>query len=967
MADLLERVRASLAGRYTIERELGRGGMAAVYLARDLKHDRPVALKVLHSELAASVGAERFLREIQVTAHLTHPNILPLLDSGRADEFLYYVTPYVEGESLRSRLHREKQLPVDEALRLSREIAGALDYAHRHQIVHRDIKPENILLEEGQAVVADFGIARALQAAEGENLTETGVTLGTATYMSPEQATADQLDGRSDIYSLGCVLYEMLAGEPPYSGPTAQAIIAKRFSEPIPHVRTLRETVSEAVAQALQKALARAPSDRFATASEMASALAGVSPSRGVPSGRSWRMPSVAAGAVVVIAVAAWMISRGHSAPTMPGNTLAVLPFRVAGPDSGVWREGLVDLLSINLDGAPGVRVIAPRTVLSRWNADVGRRAAVVDQDAALGVARAVGARFALTGSLVGGTRSVRLSAGIRDLQRGTDFGIEQVEGSADSVPALVDRLTVLLLRAGLVSDSAALPSFDLARPTTTSLVALKAFLAGERFFRRAQPREAEAEFKHAVAADSTFALAWYRLSAATGWTHSPHLPESTAFDSAALRFAERLPVREALTLQASAAINDWRPDAITRLQDLVARYPEDAEAWYLLGDAYFHLGHFSFLPLDSIVHPLQRAIALDSSFSPAYLHLVEYAFRQGDSATARTLIDRLRRMTPESPKTVGLTLAYALSWGTARERTAAEAVLDTAETLALLTAKHAVNWAPDLAEPTLRAARALVGQRRHPAADRGNAYSGITVVYANRGWIGRADAVWDSAIALLGWPPQWKDGLTVLGALHGYPHAGVEGAAAALGARSRLWPWERTAFGVYAASRGRWEDFRRAVAGLEGVRAGSDKECATGLARALRHFAAAKRAGNPREAEAAFRQADVAVSTSGCYWGDRLIAEDLIRYQALLAAFSAGHLDPAARWVSGMSPGSGWPTAAPLEFWHGRIAEARGDRPEARLHYERFVRWWADADPELRPWWEEGRAALARVTAEPR
>src|SRR5205823_1731670 len=314
-------------------------------------------------------------------------------------------------ESLRSRLNREKLLPVDEALRLSSEVAGALDYAHRHQIVHRDIKPENILLEEGQAVVADFGIARALQAAEGGNLTETGVALGTATYMSPEQATADQLDGRSDIYSLGCVLYEMLAGEPPYSGPTAQAIIAKRFSEPIPHVRTLRETVSEAVAQALQKALARAPADRFATASEMASALAGVSPSRGALSGRSWRMPSVAASGVVVITVAAWMISRGHSAPTMPGNTLAVLPFRVAG-------------------------------------------------------------------SVVGGNRSVRLSAAIRDLRRGTDLGTEQVEGSADSVPALVDRLTVLLLRAGLGRDSAALPAFDLARPTTTSLVALKAFLA---------------------------------------------------------------------------------------------------------------------------------------------------------------------------------------------------------------------------------------------------------------------------------------------------------------------------------------------------------------------------------------------------------------------------------------------------------------------------------------------------------
>src|SRR5947208_9665562 len=717
---LLERLQAALAGRYTIERELGRGGMATVYLAGDVKHDRTVALKVLRSELAASVGAERFLREIQVTAHLTHPNILPLLDSGRADDFLYYVTPYVEGESLRNRLNREGQLPIAEALRLAAAVADALHYAHRHQIVHRDIKPENILLEEGQAVVADFGIARALHAAEGGNLTETGVTLGTAAYMSPEQATGDQLDGRSDIYSLGCVLYEMLAGEPPYTGPTAQAIIAKRFSQPIPHVRTLRDTVSEPVAQALHKALAKAPVDRFATAADMAAALAGVSPSLSVPAGRPWRMPAAAAGGVVVIAVAAWMISHGRPSPSMPGNTLAVLPFRVAGPDSGVWREGLVDLLSINLDGAPGVRVIAPRTVLSRWNANVGRRADVADQDAALGVARAVGARFALTGSLVGGTRSVRLSAAIRDLQRGTDLGTEQVEGSADSVPALVDRLTVLLLRAGLVPDSAALPSFDLARPTTTSLVALKAFLAGERFFRRAQPRQAEAEFKRAVAADSTFALAWYRLSAATGWTHSPHLPESTAFDSAALRFAERLPVREALTLQASAAINGWRPDAITLLQGLVARYPEDAEGWYLLGDAYFHLGHISFLPLDRMVQPLQRAIALDASFLPAYLHLVEYAFLQGDSATARTLIDRLRRMAPDSPKAVGLGLAYALNWGTFPERTSAETVLDTAETLALLTAKHTMNWAPDLADPTLRAARALVRQVRHPPPRRG-------------------------------------------------------------------------------------------------------------------------------------------------------------------------------------------------------------------------------------------------------
>jgi serine/threonine protein kinase len=212
--------------RYRVERELGRGGMATVYLARDLKHNRLVALKVLHPELTAILGAERFLREIQIAANLNHPHILPLHDSGAVGEILYYVMPYVEGESLRDRLVREKQLPVDDALGIGQEVAQALDYAHRHGVVHRDIKPENILLEDGQAVVADFGIAHAISEAGGTRLTETGLTLGTPAYMSPEQAAGQSsLDGRSDLYSLGCVMYEMLVGEPPFTGPTAQAIM----------------------------------------------------------------------------------------------------------------------------------------------------------------------------------------------------------------------------------------------------------------------------------------------------------------------------------------------------------------------------------------------------------------------------------------------------------------------------------------------------------------------------------------------------------------------------------------------------------------------------------------------------------------------------------------------------------------------------------------------------------------------
>ncbi len=274
MNDLFTHVQAALAGGYAIERELGRGGMATVYLAKDLKHRRPVAIKVLAPELAAALGRERFLREIETAARLTHPHILPLHDSGEADGFLYYVMPYVEGESLRDRLNREGQLPIEDAVTITGEVATALSYAHSRDVVHRDVKPENILLSEGQAIVADFGIAGAIDAAGGGKLTRTGLVLGTPAYMSPEQGAGERaLDGRSDVYSLGCLLYEMLAGEPPFTGPTAQAIIAKRFTDPVPSVRRLRETVSVPMDQAIVKALARAPADRFVTPHQFAEAL----------------------------------------------------------------------------------------------------------------------------------------------------------------------------------------------------------------------------------------------------------------------------------------------------------------------------------------------------------------------------------------------------------------------------------------------------------------------------------------------------------------------------------------------------------------------------------------------------------------------------------------------------------------------------------------------------------------------
>ena len=243
-----ERLNAALAGRYAIERELGSGGMATVYLADDLKYHRRVAVKVLRPELASVLGADRFLREVEIAASLNHPHILALYDSGEADGLLFYVMPYVKGESLRHKLEREQQLPIDDALRITRQVASALAHAHDQGVIHRDVKPENILLYESEAMVADFGIALAVSAAAGARLTETGLVVGTPEYMSPEQALGErELHARSDVYSLGCVLYEMLAGEPPFTGPTAQAVIAKRLADPVPAVRRLRDAVPTGV------------------------------------------------------------------------------------------------------------------------------------------------------------------------------------------------------------------------------------------------------------------------------------------------------------------------------------------------------------------------------------------------------------------------------------------------------------------------------------------------------------------------------------------------------------------------------------------------------------------------------------------------------------------------------------------------------------------------------------------------
>jgi serine/threonine-protein kinase len=397
MENLAARLGRALADRYALEHELGRGGWATVWLATDLKHRRKVALKVLHPELAASVGTDRFLQEIEIVAGLTHPRILTLIDSGEADGLLFYVMPFVEGETLKERIAREGPLPVEEALRIAREVADTLAYAHDRGVIHRDIKPSNILFEAGHAVIADFGVARAVGAAGSENMTATGLAVGTPAYMSPEQASGGEVDGRADVYALGCVLWEMLTGEPPFQGPTPMAILARKVSDDTPEIRSLRKSVSPEVQDLIAKAMAPLPADRFASVRDFEQALAAPEAAeriRPVPGRRHDQSRSLAGAAIVVLAalVAWWLFGRGTPVVAAAPYTLAVLaPENLSGEEE-YFVEGQHEALIDHLAAISGFRVIS-RASIQRYDARELTVPEIADELGVQGVVTSVLAR----------------------------------------------------------------------------------------------------------------------------------------------------------------------------------------------------------------------------------------------------------------------------------------------------------------------------------------------------------------------------------------------------------------------------------------------------------------------------------------------------------------------------------------------------------------------------------------------
>jgi serine/threonine-protein kinase len=510
----VDRLTSALANRYRIERELGRGGMATVYLAEDLKHQRRVAVKVLRPELAAALGHERFLREITTTANLRHPHILPLYDSGEADGFVYYVMPFVEGESLRGRLTRERQLPLDDALQVAREVADALSYAHSRGVIHRDIKPENILLESGHAVVADFGIARAVDAAGGAQLTETGLAIGTPAYMSPEQAAGQRdLDGRSDLYGLACVLYEMLAGQPPFSGPTVESIIHQHLTGTAPPITQIRPAVPAEVAGALQRALAKTPADRFNPVALFGDALRRPGPAASPPGGasagaRPTRLP-VALALVLLLIIAGWLgtravLSRDPGAEAV--ERIAVLPLDNATGDSSqaFFADGMTrELIGVLTDA--GVRVLGHRAVAAYHGSTLPAAA----------IARTLGVDAIVTGAVLQAGEVVQVAAELTEPASGESLWARTFSRPATGVVSLQHEIASEIargIRARLTPDQERL----LGTSRAVNPEAYAQYLLGVEQVNLRSPegyRRSLAYLHRSLALDSTFAPAWASLA----------------------------------------------------------------------------------------------------------------------------------------------------------------------------------------------------------------------------------------------------------------------------------------------------------------------------------------------------------------------------------------------------------------------------------------------------------------------
>jgi serine/threonine-protein kinase len=999
VTDPIEPLREALAKRYEFEREIGQGAYATVYRAVDLRHDRLVAIKVLNVDPASDVAEQRFVREIKWLARLQHPNILPLHDSGHIGDRLYFVTPYLSGESLRDKIHRERRLPVRDAVAIAREVADALQYAHGSGIIHRDIKPENILLSGSHPIVADFGVARAIDTARGKQLTGTGPgSPGTPAYMSPEQLLAGKnVDHRSDIYSLGCVLWEMLTGKPPFAGKEG---FVRRFTEPPPSARQPRPDIPAWLDDVLAKALATEPAQRFATALEFARALERgatadatlakrvdsphpVSASTSAapaaltaaapapvqqeslspppasppppPTHDRARLAALVTVLVAVLAVASFLAVRGARRPTLDENLLAVAPFSLFGVDT-VWREGLVDVLVRNLDGAGPLRTVPAASSIRRWSG-------FADRPSAENLGRALHARLVVFGSVMrAGTDSVRLTATVTDVRDGRALPELRWQDASVHIDRLTDSVTFGVLRQ--IGERLGIRSLShVPIASTTTLAALKEYLQGEQHLRRTAWDSALAAYKRATELDSTFTLALWRTGVVLFWLAHAH--EDDAYKLRAGAHNRRLGPRDSLLVAADslfAAANVTTDNAhvwrlVRRLhatlEEATRRYSDDAEVWWARADALFH---FTSPPgtvsVRQLLAMLGRGIALDTNFAPPYLHAIELALEMGDDTLARHYVRAYLELGAADTTAVRIVRAV-MDDGVASE--AAGAAITSAPLEDRYLAYYMLALWPDSAEAPVGLARRMLAISMANAGESQQATARVQLarVLAVRGHLREGYHILKQADADTSPSTQRLVGdLAFLGVISlDTAHVLIQ----------RWRRFDRLAPRWMVPALGERRD-SIAIAGLlrdatsitaDSARSGAARRTNATYSSASARAFLALASGDTSAAHTLFD--DLPDSLCQLCFTDRFVRLQLLR--------SAGRFRDIARLTTERLNRQRTPITVLFAVEEARAAIQLGDITTAREAYGRVAAMWRHPDPELEPYVREARDALSRAS----
>ena len=984
----VEHLQSAFSDRYVIERELGRGGMATVYLARDLRHGRVVAIKVFRAEYAAGIGADRFRSEIEIAASLAHPGIVPVFDSGAAGDTLYYVMPFIEGESLRALLQRRPQLGIEDVLRITRDVGDALAYAHARGIVHRDIKPENILLVASRAVVADFGIARALASATGaERLTLDGTSLGTPLYMSPEQAGgASEVDGRSDVYSLGIVVYEMLAGAAPHAAESPRELLLRKLtpSTEIPPLQRL--DVPAQMETAIRRALGYQPNERFSSMGEFVAALQGVwtTPAtqptmeiRAAPAPRARRRSWIAAAAaILIVAIGGVLWQRAH--PSLKAGdgrvAIAVLPFRATVASAAEWAEAVPDLLTTALDGTPGMRVVDPWALWRTLRTTPTSPPTAPDPAEAARLAARAGASCFLLGSIANLQGRVEISVRVYRAGHTDPWQTLSVTGPSDSIAAVVQRLAIDLIRQLSSSESSHfLASFD--HGLTRSPEALKAWLSARELRRRGLVDSADAAIDKAISLDSTFAFAMVDAVSIRSWAQflrGDTYAGLLQLSERAVRLSDSLPERQRLRAAAMlASVRTEGARAAEALERIVALDSADVEAWDLLSYIDLEYGWQFGRGEREAFAAADQGLRLDSTDATLVARVTQMTVGSNDSAGLNRVLGRLRGLDTNVSFVRGQIRSLEALRSTDARFTQLLDEMKPAPVTEWISVLRTVRvHRPDRAEALgerMRLSTAMQSRRTGLAAS--------VQVYAAEGRWGTIDSLRRTrAFEQIAGFDRIVDRMTVAAAVAGTADERTgQRAVAALAADMRpesaramfetrpVWlegwliaAWNAM-YGDSTLAR-RWDAFFATL-----PKGGSPPEYAA----ALRADIASRLAARRGDRAGALKDASRALALWTIHTGNslELMPEPAMRFQLASLLRATGSADSAATLFRSLVPPVTWQgfytARAALEL--GEIADARGDRAYAERQFLIALKLWERGDSSVASFRDRVRRGLAR------